>query len=97
MNKFTTTSICEIIKYAHDGGPDQLNNTARSIVIAGTDFIPYGGIYIFQLLNAVWPEKSGIKSQLNALNAKNSQNSDDKTKNQRGVWQMLLSNHLGAF
>ena len=64
--KFSATTMGELYKYANKG-PVQLNDALRAITIAGTDFLPYGGMFISQFISAIWPETNGINSQLNAL------------------------------
>ncbi|HHQ2899380.1 TPA: insecticidal delta-endotoxin Cry8Ea1 family protein [Bacillus cereus] len=64
--KFSATTMGELYKYANKG-PTQLNDALRAITIAGTDFLPYGGMFVSQLISAIWPETNGINSQLNAL------------------------------
>ncbi|XKK34192.1 insecticidal delta-endotoxin Cry8Ea1 family protein [Bacillus sp. A17A.1] len=66
VSKMAATTMAEIIKYGNKG-PDQLNDTLRALVMAGADFIPYGGMFVSQLINVMWPTTSN--NQLKELRA----------------------------
>ncbi|HDR6245753.1 TPA: hypothetical protein QCU24_003515 [Bacillus cereus] len=52
--KFAATTMKELITIAKSDNAD-LNNFFRAVVIAGTDFMPYG-MFVSPLISLLWPE-----------------------------------------
>jgi len=128
--KLVANSVADILKAAGSTEGLDLNNFFRSMVMTGTDFMPFG-MFVSPIIGLLWQENKGDalqkledklkryvldeidKDQLNylqgefnslnedlktlesAVNEKDSQHADDKTKNQLGSWTVGIEQTFG--
>ncbi|MED2777767.1 insecticidal delta-endotoxin Cry8Ea1 family protein, partial [Bacillus thuringiensis] len=132
-HKIVANSMADILRAAgSESGLSSLdlNNFFRSMVLTGTDYMPFG-MYVSPLIGLIWGENKAdpldkLKKQLekyviteidneqlnylqgefkalttdlktleNAVNEKDSQHADDKTKNQLGSWAVGIEQAFG--
>ncbi|MGK8429866.1 insecticidal delta-endotoxin Cry8Ea1 family protein [Bacillus cereus] len=79
--KFAGTSLNAFLNFAKSGSPESAQNALRAIVLASCDFVPYG-MFVSPVIGYIWPEKGGLKEQLEKLHDQINEETDKKIAQQ---------------